>query len=117
VFTNWIRRPRSMNLLLRSSLIACLCAPVSTAQSIPTPRPAEVLSPAEAKALEAVSDPSLDALRAGQVQEKTSLREEERATLLAAEAKSPGLADMRAGGDTVEVLLIIVLVLLILVLI
>jgi hypothetical protein len=54
-------------------------------------------------------------LRAGQVQESTPLPAKERAALRAAEATSPGLADMRAGG-TIEVLLIIVLILLILVL-
>jgi hypothetical protein len=72
--------------------------------------------PCAADALRRRSDPSLDALRAGQVDEGRRVSTEERAALASAQASSPELLDLRAGG-AVEVLLIVLLVVVILLLI
>lgn len=61
-------------------------------------------------------DSSLETLRGGKVEPPTPFGEDDRAALRAAEARSHGLEDMRAGG-AVGVLAVVLLVLLILILI
>src|SRR5690349_9978998 len=98
----------SMKLHLHLLTSLALLAPASAAQAISRP--------SEASELRARSDPGLLSLRGGRVQQATRLGEDERASLREAEAASPELSELRAGG-VIELLLIIVLVLLILTLI
>jgi len=102
-----------LHLHLLTSL--ALLAPASAAQAISRPSEASEL-PSEASELWARSDPGLLSLRGGRVQQATRLGESERASLREAEAASPELSELHAGG-VIELLLIIVLVLLILTLI
>jgi hypothetical protein len=71
---------------------------------------------AERSDLRARCDADLEALRAGKIEPPAPVRQDERAALRAAEARSHGLEDMRAGG-VVGVLTVVLLVVLILLLI
>jgi hypothetical protein len=62
------------------------------------------------------TDAGLESMRAGKIEPPSPVCEDDRAALRAAEARSPGLEDMRAGG-AVGVLAVVVLLLLILILI
>jgi hypothetical protein len=77
-------------------------APVAALVPGVMPPRAQVTSHAEAAALHARFDPSLDALRAGRVDVPAPLRAIERAELGAAQQHSTCLAALRAGFEPSE---------------
>jgi hypothetical protein len=96
--------------------IALLAAPAPAAPGNHARAGGSVSRTGLGEALSRLSDPRLEALRAGKADQVAPVSQDERAALAAAQASSPELLDLRAG-DAVTVLLVVVLVVLILLLI
>lgn len=73
-------------------------APAAALLPLMMPPQAQGLSPAEAAALQARFDPSLESLRAGRVDAPAPFAANERAELGAAQQQSTSLAAMRGGA-------------------
>jgi hypothetical protein len=84
--------------LYTRAFVYTFIAPAIAVVSAVTPPRMEALQPAEAAALRASSDSSLESLRAGNVDAPAPLSAAERADLAAAQQNSPALAEMRGGA-------------------